>query len=182
MADLLREISLPVAVAIGACVGSFVTSVAFRLPRKLSIWQVGRFCAACERSSPAQCAISLHVINGVWGHCSNCGAPLSSRYLLAELSLACVALYLYLGYPLTDAIARFVLCAALVCVSFVDLDWRLIPDAISIPGIPCGLLAGTYTISGVSGRSSLLGMGAGAFILLMLGRVTVGFVGKKGWD
>ena len=70
-----------------------------------------------------------------------CGAPIPFRHFLAELALAVTAAYLYFAFPLPDAFARFVFCAALFIVALIDYDWRLIPNIITFPGNPIGLLA-----------------------------------------
>ena len=71
-----------------------------------------------------------------------CGATIPFRHFLAEIALAVAAAYLYLHFPLPDAFARFVFCAALFIVALIDYDWRLIPNIITFPGIPIGLAGG----------------------------------------
>jgi leader peptidase (prepilin peptidase)/N-methyltransferase len=157
------------AFVLGACIGSFVNVVAFRLPRELSIVRPGSFCPRCERPIPAWANIPIIAFIGLRGRCLMCRQPIPFRYFLTEVSLAVAALYLYLSFPLPDALARFVFCAALFVASLIDFDWRIIPDAISLPGIPLGILATTFLVPEIGWRGSLLGIAVGGGFLFALG-------------
>jgi leader peptidase (prepilin peptidase)/N-methyltransferase len=100
-----------------------------------------------------------------------CGAPIAFRHFMAELALAVTAAYLYLSFPLPDAVARFVFCAALFIVALIDYDWRLIPNIITFPGIPIGLLAATFMIPEVGLKRSLIGIALGWGFLFLTGEV-----------
>jgi len=59
---------------------------------------------------------------------------------MIELLLGVTALYIYQTQGVTiSSVYFFILTAALVIVSVVDVDYRIIPNAISIPGIWIGL-------------------------------------------
>src|SRR5258708_28252526 len=111
-----------------------------------------------------------------------CGATIPFRHFLAEISLAVTALYLFLAFPLPDAIARFVLCAALWIVAIIDYDWRLIPNIITWPGALVGFIAASTMMPGIGWKSSLIGIlvgggvlfGTGYFYQLVPGREGVG--------
>ena len=65
---------------------------------------------------------------------------------MASLS---VALFYQFGFGLAFVVG-FVFIAALIVISFIDLDVRIVPDVISLPGIVTGLLfavIGRYLIS-----------------------------------
>ena len=159
------------AFVLGACVGSFVNVVAFRLPRELSIVRPRSFCPRCERPIPAWANIPIIAFIGLRGRCLMCQQPIPFRYFLTEISLAVAALYLYLSFPLPNALARFVFCAALFAASLIDFDWRIIPDAISLPGIPLGILAATFLVPEIGWRSSLFGIAVGGGFLFAVGEV-----------
>ena len=40
----------------------------------------------------------------------------------------------------------FVFCSALIVISFIDLEFQIIPDKITLPGIPLGLIAGSFLL------------------------------------
>ncbi len=45
-------------------------------------------------------------------------------------------------------------------ITFIDLDFQIIPDRITLPGIPLGLLAGSFLMPDPFMRASLLGFKA----------------------
>ncbi|HYK65656.1 MAG TPA: prepilin peptidase, partial [Patescibacteria group bacterium] len=102
-----------IAFLFGAIVGSFVCVVGYRLPRDLSIVTPRSYCESCERAIPWWANIPILAYLGLRGRCLMCGAPIPFRHFLAEIGLGIIALYLYLAFPLPDAIARLVFCAAL---------------------------------------------------------------------
>ena len=81
------------------------------------------------------------VISHCWGRCRSCGERISPRYFFVELLMAClaVALYYQFGFSLAFLVS-FIFVAALIVISFIDLDVRIVPDVISLPGIVAGLL------------------------------------------
>lgn len=129
------------AFAFGAVVGSFLNVVIHRLPQGESIVRPRSRCPACGEPIRAADNIPLLSFLLLRGRCRHCGQPISFRYPLVEglaglLATACLATF---GLSL-DALAYFAFAAALLAVVFIDLDWQIIPDAISLPGIPVGLL------------------------------------------
>ncbi|MDY0262695.1 A24 family peptidase [Syntrophotalea acetylenica] len=55
------------------------------------------------------------------------------------------------------SVVYWVLVAALVAISFIDLDHQIIPDVISLPGVPAGFLL-TFLVPWLSWQDSLLGI------------------------
>ncbi len=75
------------------------------------------------------------------GRCRDCAAGISVRYPLIELTTACLATGIFFKFGITPAYGVFmVLCAALVAVFWIDLDHMIIPDVISLNGIPVGMV------------------------------------------
>ena len=169
-----------IAFVFGASVGSFANLVAYRLPRDLSIVTPRSFCPDCNRPLPWWANIPILAYIGLRGRCVMCGARIPFRHFMAEVTLAVCAVYLYLMYPLPDAVARFVLCAALFIVALIDYDWRLIPNIITFPGIPIGLLAATFMIPEVGLKRSLIGIAIGWGFLFLTGEVYFWLRGREG--
>jgi leader peptidase (prepilin peptidase)/N-methyltransferase len=169
--DIPAGVGALIAFLFGASVGSFVNVVAYRLPREISIVTPRSFCTECNRPIPWWANIPILAYLGLRGRCLMCGAPIPFRHFMAELALAVTAAYLYLSFPLPDAVARFVLCAALFIVALIDYDWRLIPNIITFPGIPIGLLAATFMIPEVGLKRSLIGIAIGWGFLFLTGEV-----------
>lgn len=188
MAMALFEVG---ATLLGACVGSFLNVVIWRLqqedPAKRSVG--GRshcpHCGALIRWFDNVPIVSWLLLRAK-GRC--CQKPIAVRYPLVEALTAGLFLLLALraphgdvllptpdGYELatTAAIAfglHAVFLSMLVALSFIDLDTQLLPDVLTKPGICLGLVAGTWP--GLAGEllaepntprwvSSFLASGAG---------------------
>ncbi len=169
-----------IAFIVGACVGSFINVVAYRLPREISIVSPRSFCTECNRPLPWWANIPILAYIGLLGRCVMCGARIPLRHFMAEFALAVTALYLYLSFPSADAIARFVLCAALFTVALIDYDWRLIPNLITFPGIPIGFLAATFAMPEIGAKRSLLGIALGWGFLFVTGELYFRVRGREG--
>ena len=99
---------------------------------------------------------------------------------ITELGLGLAALYLHLNFAPLDALARLALCAALFAVSWVDLDWRIIPDVISLPGIAVGLAAASLVMPDIGWRDSLYGVALGGGLFYAVGEVYRWLRGREG--
>ena len=180
MTDIPGWLGGTLAFAVGASVGSFMTVVAYRLPRDISIVTPRSFCEECNRPIPWWANIPILAYMGLRGRCLLCGERIPFRHFMAEVSLAVAGLYLYLTFPLADAAARFVLCAALFAISLIDFDWRLIPNAISFPGIPAGLLAASFMMPEIGWKNSLWGIAFGWGFLFITGEGYFWLRGREG--
>ena len=131
------------AVLFGLIVGSFLNVVIHRLPREESLILPRSRCPRCATPIRPWDNIPLVSFLLLRGRCRACGNPISWRYPLVEgltgtlfgWSVACFGLTLQTAFVL-------VLLCCLVVVTFIDLDHQIIPNALTLPGIPLGLLAG----------------------------------------
>jgi leader peptidase (prepilin peptidase)/N-methyltransferase len=178
--DVPRGFAALAAFALGACAGSFVNVVAYRLPRDISIVRPGSFCPSCDRPIPFWANIPLLAYLGLGGRCAACGAKIPFRDFLTELALAAAAAYLYLNFAPLDALARYVLCAALLSAALIDYDWRVIPNVITFPGIALGVLTAWKVMPEVGWKSSLAGMAIGAGFLFITGEAYLRIRGQEG--
>lgn len=159
------------ALAVGACLSSFAVTAAYRLPRDISLITPGSFCESCQRPVPWWANVPIFAYLALRGRCLMCGAPIAARHLGAELLLALVALYLYVSFPLADAVARLVFVTALVICSLVDYDWRLIPNLVTFAGVPVGFAFAWLAMPEVGWRGSLIGIALGGGFLYVTGFV-----------
>jgi leader peptidase (prepilin peptidase)/N-methyltransferase len=153
----------------GAVVGSFLNVCIYRLPKEESIVAPRSRCPACQSPIRAVDNIPLVSFALLRGRCRACRHPISWRYPLVEaLTALLFALTLArFGVTLKSAFLLIFLCG-LVVVSFIDLDHQIIPNAITLPGIPLGLLAG-LVVREPPLLDRLVGTLAGAgFLYLML--------------
>ncbi len=114
------------------------------------------------------------------GKCLRCGGRIAARYFVTELALGLIAVHLYRGFALPDAMARFALCAALFAASLIDLDWRIIPDVISLPGVAVGVAAASFAMPDVGWKDSLFGMALGGGLFFAIGELYRWLRGKEG--
>ncbi len=135
----VSQLPIPITILIfifGACVGSFLNVVIFRLPEKKSIVFPGSHCPACKNEIPFYLNIPILSYLALMGKCRYCSTPISLRYPAIECLTGGLSLLLVhkfgLGLPM---LFWFIFGCVLIVVSFIDLDHQIIPDSISIPGI-----------------------------------------------
>ncbi len=126
----------------GAIVGSFLNVCIFRIPLGKSLISPSSRCPQCKIAIKAYDNIPILSYFLLGGRCRSCRAPISARYPLVEGMTALFSVFLMLKFGLSASFfISFILISSLVVVSFIDLDHRIIPDTISLPGIILGLLA-----------------------------------------
>lgn len=126
---------------LGAFIGSFLNVVIYRVPMRRSIVRPGSRCGFCE--SPVRWYDNVPVFSwlALGGRCRSCGVGISARYAFVEALTAVLFVAILRRYGVawhTPVYAAF--GAALVAVSFIDIDHRIIPDSISKPGVAVGLV------------------------------------------
>lgn len=125
----------------GLVVGSFLNVVIHRVPLKLSIVHPPSRCPSCKTQLKWYWNVPVLSWLALRGRCGTCRAPISPRYPLVELVTGLLAWALVVQFgPTPWALFQFAFVAALVAITFIDLDHMIIPDVISLPGIVVGLL------------------------------------------
>jgi leader peptidase (prepilin peptidase)/N-methyltransferase len=150
---------------VGLCIGSFLNVCIYRIPLSKSIASPGSMCPRCQ--TPIRFYDNIPVLSYLWlkGRCRHCQAKVSLRYPLVELLGGLIALCCFLKFgPSVDAIVYFMLMAALLTVTFIDIDHRIIPDVISLPGILMGLGA-SFLLANITPLQSLIGILSGGGLL-----------------
>ncbi len=157
---------LAFAAVLGALIGSFLNVVAYRLPAGQSLVSPGSHCPHCD--APVRPWHNVPIVGWLVlrGRCHDCGAPISPRYPLVEAAtailFACVVADK--GFD-RDAVLPLLLVTALVPIALIDLDHRLIPNAITGPAAIAAIAAALIVdTSSVPGRL-IAGAAAGAVFL-----------------
>jgi leader peptidase (prepilin peptidase)/N-methyltransferase len=181
-------LSLPIFV-FGAIVGSFLNVCIVRIPKGDSIVHPPSHCPGCKYPIRFYDNIPLVSYIVLLGRCRSCRERISPRYFFVELLMAAlsVALYYQFGFSLAFLVS-LIFVAALIVISFIDLDVRIVPDVISLPGIVAGLLfsvVARYVISDPfeiipSPLSALIGVLVGGGFLLALAWAYEAFTGVEG--
>ncbi len=131
----------------GLIIGSFLNVVIYRMPRKLSLSSPRRsYCPKCEKTLAWSDNIPVLSWTFLRGRCRYCKVPISGQYPLVELlsGFAAAASLIYYGPTLTAAIV-YLLTATLIAITFIDFEFKIIPNRISYPGMTIGLLMGIAT-------------------------------------
>jgi len=153
---------------IGLVMGSAVTALSYRIPRSLS-WIQGRSaCPSCH--APLQVLDLIPVLSFAIsrGRCRHCGARIAWRYPLTELMCGAWTLLLYRQVGLTPALPLLALWGyILVALLWIDLDFQLLPDVLTLPGTLLGVAA-ALTVPG-GAHQALLGIVVGSGALWLIG-------------
>lgn len=159
---MLSSVIVVIVFMFGLCVGSFMNVCIYRLPTSTSIADPPRsMCPSC--SSLIKFYDNIPVFSYLWlkGRCRYCNAPISFRYLVVEVLSGIAALSVLFRFGLTlEGLVYFIFIASLLVITFIDIDHRIIPDIITLPGIPIGLVA-SFALPKVTLLSSVLGLLAG---------------------
>lgn len=126
---------------VGACLGSFFNVLIYRLPREESIVRPGSRCPACGRPIRPWENIPLVSFALLGGKCKGCRGKISWRYPAVEALTGAGYALIFLADGPGSLLARdLVLFSLLVPITFIDVDHRIIPDALSLGGLVAGVL------------------------------------------
>jgi len=126
--------------ALGAIIGSFLNVCIHRIPRGASIVRPGSRCPACAAPIAFHDNIPLVSYVLLKGRCRKCGRPIPVRYPLVELLTGCIFLVFCLALGLSvDLPVLLAFACLLVVISFIDIDFRIIPYRLSLGGLGLGL-------------------------------------------
>jgi len=160
-------------------VGSFLNVCIYRLPRRESLAWPGSHCTSCTRSLAWYENIPIVSWVVLRGRCRTCRAPISWMYPIVEVTTALVFVIGYLLYGLTPLAAVRVLFACALIVLFVtDLQHKILPNVITVPGIAIGFACSLFVPPGW--RDSLIGIVAGGGVLFALAEAYYRVRGQEG--
>jgi leader peptidase (prepilin peptidase)/N-methyltransferase len=153
---------------LGAAVGSFLNVCIYRLPRSLSIVRPRSMCPGCESKIAFYDNIPILSYLVLLGKCRYCNTRISLRYPLVEGVTGLFALAVFNRYGITfEGMLLFAFVCALVTVTFIDLDHRIIPNVITFPGIAIGFAA-SFVVDFVTFKDALMGIFVGGGTLFLV--------------
>jgi leader peptidase (prepilin peptidase)/N-methyltransferase len=153
----------------GLILGSFLNVCIYRLPRDLSIVRPRSSCPACNRTIAWFDNIPVLSYVLLRAKCRHCGTGISIRYPVIEAATGLISWLVFWRFGLGLAyVVYFLYAASLLVASVIDLDHRIIPDRISLPGIPIGLLLAALTPL-LTFLDALMGLLIGGGSLLVVG-------------
>ncbi len=125
----------------GALIGSFLNVCIVRLPRSQSIVFPASHCPKCKK--PIAWFDNIPIISYLLlrAKCRACRTHIPFRYFFVEHFTAIIFMWTYVLLGLSwSIIPALILLSGLIVASWVDIEWRIIPDEISVGGIAVGLL------------------------------------------
>lgn len=168
---------------LGAIIGSFLNVCIYRMPRDESIVRPASRCTSCGK--PVRFYDNIPILSYIFllGRCRYCKTSLSLRYPLIELLNAVLYVLVVARVGISSpwvVLTYFLFVSALVVIFFIDIDYQIIPDSITLPGIPLAIILGSTILPDPFARDELLGFkdsltgflaGGGFFYLVaILGR------------
>ncbi len=163
--DIVKDIFV---FLIGLCWGSFLNVCIYRLPKGISI--------ICPASSCPNCGAKISLFDNIpllsyillKGRCRSCGMRISLVYPTVETLTGLIFFLIWRKFGLSiDAFLYALFCSLLIVISFIDIQYKIIPDLLSLGGAGGGLLA-SLGLSGITFWDSLLGLFLGGGILFIV--------------
>ena len=164
---------------LGLSIGSFLNVCIYRIPLDKSLLWPASHCPSCGK--PLRWFDNVPVI--AWlalrGRCRFCRSRISPVYPLVEAFTGVMfawAVWRYGFEPLL--VSRLLFGCALIVLFFIDLEHRILPNVITIPGIVIGFLFSFITPPGWV--SSAIGLFIGGLIPLVVAEVYQRLRGVEG--
>jgi leader peptidase (prepilin peptidase)/N-methyltransferase len=177
---------------IGACIGSFLNVVIYRVPLDMSVNEPKRsFCPLCKKPIPMW--LNFPLVSWLWlrGKCKECHAPIAFRYFGVELLTAVlftVVWWLFAPVAPVVIVPLWVMVALLISITFIDAETMTIPASLTTGGTVVGLIAcvlwpqlpvmagyGENRLKGL--ENGAIGWAAGFFglwVVVLLGKMAFG--------
>ena len=147
---------------LGLLVGSFVNVLVWRVPRGESVVRPPSACPAC--GVPVRPRDNVPVLSWLVlrGRCRDCGAPISARYPLVELTSAALFAVMAVRFGVDPVLPAYLYLAAVgLALAVIDLDCKRLPNALTLPSyvVVTVLLAGAALLGSDTGslQRALLG-------------------------
>lgn len=157
---------------IGLIIGSFLNLCIYRIPRNQSIIFPSSHCPKCNNAIKKYDLIPLFSYIFLKGKCRNCSEKISIKYPFVELMTGIFFLMVFLNFNLSiEFFKSSVLLSILIVVTYIDLEYSIIPGKLMIFALICGII---FNIVGNKFNNYLLNyvygflVGGGTILLIVL--------------
>jgi leader peptidase (prepilin peptidase) / N-methyltransferase len=151
----------------GLVIGSFLNVCIYRLPRDLSIVWPASHCTTCDRDLAWYENIPILSYLALRGRCRTCGERISPVYPIIEALTAAVFVATYAAFGVSWLLPiRLLFGCAMIVLLVIDLQHQILPNEITLAGIPLGIAASLLAPPGW--RDSLIGAAAGGGMLWLM--------------
>jgi len=125
----------------GIVIGSFLNVYIYRTPIKESLIKGGSHCTSCNTPILKRDLVPLFSWLFLRGKCRACGAKISFRYPFVEFLNGFLYLISFIIFGLNaTSILCCILISVLICLTFIDLDHKLVPDCLIVTLFVIGAL------------------------------------------
>jgi leader peptidase (prepilin peptidase)/N-methyltransferase len=154
----------------GLAFGSFATVLASRWPAGESLVTPRSHCTSCARTLTPLELVPVVSWLAQRGRCRGCGGRVHWRYPAIELASGALAAVAIITFgPTWEGLAAALLGVALVPVTVIDLEHRLIPSIVVFPAAALGL--GAAILADTDRWWVYLAAAAGAFVFFEILRL-----------
>jgi leader peptidase (prepilin peptidase)/N-methyltransferase len=190
--------------AFALIIGSFLNVVIYRLPRMMmNQWNLEcreylglktnpsdfenlnlclpmSHCTHCKKKLKLWHNIPVISFLVLHGECAFCNAKISIRYPLVELICCVASVYVAARFGVTvQALGGFLLTWIIICLTFIDLDYHLLPDPLNFLLLWIGLLLSIFAVF-TNSQDAIIGAIAGYLIFALTQWSFKVFTGKTG--
>lgn len=136
-----KDIFIAFSIPLGLVVGSFLNVLIYRLPRNLSIVKPPSSCTTCKATISWYDNIPILSYIALLGKCRKCKAGISLRYPFVEALTGAIFFITFYTQFNTNLIAimktalKVYLVSSMIVLTFIDFDFKILPDSITISGI-----------------------------------------------
>jgi len=130
---------------VGVSIGSFVNTVADRLPRGESLTYPRSYCLSCKESIPRRHLLPVISYIYLRARCGACGANIPTRVIVIEILTGLLVVYAHHREPETLVfLAATLSIVMLLAIAVIDLENKLILNRIIVVGTGAFLLMAPF--------------------------------------
>ena len=153
----------------GLAVGSFLNVCIHRLPIRASLMWPPSHCPHCRAQVRPYDNIPVISYVVLRGRCRSCGKRISLQYPMIELLTGVLFFAAFLLFDPPLLYQRLLFACAMVVLFVIDLEHRILPDAVTFPGMAVGLIFSFFMPPGW--LDSLIGLLVGGGSLWLMGEL-----------
>ena len=181
------DLSILLVLFLGACIGSFLNVIIYRLPRKISFIVKRSQCIACKENLNILDLFPILSWILLRGRCRYCNAFIPIRNPLIELSTSILFFiclfskgWIYDSIPSPFVvISGWILVSYLIALFYIDYDYMILPNSLNYSGAFVGLFLIFYYENFISQTNiTYLFDHLSAFILSLIGFLFFNFLIK----
>ena len=158
---------------LGACVGSFLNVVIYRIPHNINISSPSSSCPLCKKKLLPHHNIPLFSYLFLRAKCGFCRKEISCIYFFVELFCATIfggvaCLMIHYQYPFLTIAKFLILFCLLLVLFFIDLKYKYLPDKITYTGMIIGVITLFFPSSNLINQSFTHHLASGVYSYFLI--------------